>query len=182
MRQSSVICILVFALQAAASLNAQSLGSNYFEAGLGFFPYLTWGSTVDSQLSSLSTSRLQLGLHVHLGKMIARNLYIVGGYDTVADEVLQNGAFVSQISASLISAGVRLYPLEKGLVLGADAGLSLLDGFVALGYGVAAIVAWDFSLLGLNFEVGARTTYLSFDYASPAYSFGVAPFVAFVVK
>ena len=171
--------MLLFVFGATSPVIAQS---TYFEAGVGVFPYLTWGSIVDGELSGYSTSRLQLDLDIHLGKTITRNLYLVGGYDGVADELFLSGTFVNQISASLLSVGIRAYPFGKGLALGADAGFSLLNGFAAVGYGLAGSVAWDFSPLGLDFQVGASAIYLSFDYSNPSYVLGVMPFIAFVMR
>ena len=179
LRISKWVSILIFIFGATSGVTAQS---TYFEAGVGFFPYLTWGSVVDNELSGYSTSRLQIDLDVHLGMAITRELYFVAGYDGVADELFLSGTFVNQISASLLSAGIRAYPFAKGLVLGADAGFSFLNGFVALGSGLAASIAWDFSPLGLNFEVGASAIYLSFDYSNPSFVLGVMPFVAVVMR
>ncbi len=176
------LLILILTLGATSALTAQSFGSTYFETGIGLFPYLTWGSVVDTEITGYSSSRLQLDLDIHLGVAIARGLYFVGGYDGIADALFLSGTFVNQISASLLSAGIRAYPFVKGLVFGADAGLSLLNGFAALGYGLAASIAWDFSPLGLNLEVGASAIYLSFDYSNPSYVLGVMPFVAVVMR
>ncbi len=177
------ISILVIALAATASLSAQYFEhprSLYFEAGVGFFPYLTYGSAVDASLKSAGTSRFQLAVDAHAGWPLTRRLLVVGGYDGVLDEIFENGTYTNQISSSLFSLGFRIYPLGAGLVMGADAGLSELDGFVALGYGFAGTVAWDFSPLGLNVEVGARTLYLSFNYANPQSMFVVMPFICLV--
>ena len=174
---------LIFALATTCTLSAQYFerpSSFFLEAGVGFFPYLTYGSAVDSTLSGSSTSRFQLDLDARLGWAVARHLYVVGGYDGVLDEIFTNGTWVNEIGSGLISLGFRLYPLGSGLVLGADAGLSQLDGFVALGYGFGATLAWHFSSIGV--EVGARTLYLSFQYSSPSYMFAVMPFVALVMR
>ena len=174
-------CFLIFvlALGSISSLAAQAYNPTYFEAGVGFLPYLTYGSSVDAALAGYySTSRLQLDLDVHLGKPITRGILLVGGYDGMADEILQNGTLINQITSSLLSLGLRVYPLVTGLVFGADAGLSILSNFDAVGYGLAGTIAWDFSLLGLNCEVGAKAIYLSFGSSSPPYMFAVMPFVA----
>ena len=179
------ISIFMFAFGAISSVTAQYFehrSSLYFEAGVGFYPYLTYGSAVDAALSSSSTSRFQLGLDAHLGLAINRRLYIVGGYDGILDEIFENGTYDNRIGSSLFSVGIRTYPLGAGLVLGADAGVSELDGFVAWGYGFGGMVAWDFSPIGLNFEVGVRTIYLSFEYSNPSYLFAVMPFVAMVLR
>ncbi len=176
---------LLFALAATSTLSAQYFEqprSFFLEAGVGFFPYLTYGPTVDSTLSGSSTSRFQLDLDARLGWAITRRLYVVGGYDDVLDEIFTNGTWVNEISSGLISLGFRLYPFGSGLILGADAGLSQLDGFVALGYGFGGTIAWDLSSLGLNVEVGARTLYFSFQYTSPSHLFAVIPFVALVMR
>ena len=179
------LSILIFALVTASSANAQYFeqrSSTYFQVGVGFYPYLTYGSAVDSTLAGSGASRFQLDASVHLGWAIVRSLYLVGGYDGVLDEIFTNGSYSDQISSSLFSLGVRLYPFDKGLVFGADAGVSEFNGFSAWGYGFGGVLAWDFTLFGLNVEAGARTIYLNFDYATPPYMFTVMPFVAIVVR
>jgi hypothetical protein len=174
--------VLIAALRAISTLAAETYDPTYFEAGVEFLPYLTYGNALDSSLSGYySTYRLQLVLDVHLGKPITRGILLIGGYDGMADEIFQNGIFVNQITSSLFSLGLRVYPLVTGLVLGADAGISILNGFDAVGYGVAGTIAWDFSPLGLNCEVGAKTLYLSFGSSSPPYMFAVMPFVAMLI-
>ena len=184
MRLTKGIAILAFALAATANLTAQYFErprSFYLEAGIGFFPYLTYGSAVDASLRSPGMSRFQLAVDAHAGWPLTRRFLVVGGYDGVLDEIFENGTFTNQISSSLFSLGFRIYPLGAGLVLGADAGLSELDGFVALGYGFGGTAAWDFSPLGLNVEVGAKTLYLNFNYESPQSMFVVMPFVCLVL-
>ncbi len=176
---------LLFALATTSTLSAQYFenpSSFYLEAGIGFFPYLTYGPAVDSTLSGSSTSRFQLDLDAHLGWSVAGRLYVIGGYDGVLDEIFTNGIWVNEISSGLISLGFRLYPFGSGLILAADAGLSQLDEFVALGYGFGGTLAWDFSPMGLNLEVGARTIYLSFNYGSPSYMLAVMPFICLVMR
>ena len=174
--------ILIAALMAIPSLTAETHDPTYFEAGVGLLPYLTYGNSFDSSLSGYySTSRLQLDLDVHLGKPITRGILLVGGYDGMADEILQNGTLVGQIISSLVSIGLRIYPLVTGIVFGADAGISILNNFDDVGYGLAGTIAWDFSPLGLNCEVGAKTIYLSFGSSSPSYMFAVMPFVALLI-
>ena len=179
MNLKKCVLIPIIALGATFALAAQPHGSVYFDGGVGFLPYLTYGSEVDTALAGYySTSRLQLDFDVHLGERITRGIYIVGGYDGMADEIFQNGTFINQITSSLFSLGFRVYPLGKGLVLGVDAGLSILNGFDAFGYGVAGTVAWDFTPLGLNCEVGAKTIYIAYEDSSLPYMFAVMPFVA----
>jgi hypothetical protein len=156
--------------------------SPYVEAGVGFFPFLTYGSAVDTALKSPGMSRFQLDLDARVGWAIARRVFLVGGYDGVLDEIFENGTFSNQIASSLFSLGLRIYPLGEGLVLGADAGVSELDGFIAVGYGFGSTLAWDFSPLGLNVEVGARAIYLSFNYSNPSFVFAVMPFVCLVMR
>jgi hypothetical protein len=177
--------ILIFALVATSSLSAQYFehpSSTYFQVGLGFYPYLTYGSAVDSTLASSGASRFQLDINVHMGWAITPSLYLVGGYDGVLDEIFTNGSYSNQISSSLFSLGFRLYPFVSGLVFGADAGVSEFNSFSAWGYGFGGILAWDFTLFGLKLEIGARTIYLNFDSATPPYMFTVMPFIAFVVR
>ena len=184
-RLNKCISIFIFALGATSSLSAQFFeqsSSMYFQAGVGFYPYLTYGSAADASLASSGTSRFQLDWDVHLGWPITRSFYLVGGYDGVLDEISTSGTYSNQISSSLFSLGFRIYPFVHGLVLGADAGVSELDAFASWGYGFGGIVAWDFSPLGLNLEVGARTLYLDFNYPSPPYMFTVMPFIAIVVR
>lgn len=182
MNLKKCISVLIIASGAAFTLAADAYSPTYFEGGVGFLPYLTYGSSVDTALAGYySTSRLQLDLDVHLGKALTRGILIVGGYDGMADEIFQNGTFVNQITSSLFSLGLRIYPLVTGIVLGADAGLSILNGFDAAGYGLAGTIAWDFDLLGLNCEVGAKAIYLSFDSSYPSYMFSVMPFVAMLI-
>lgn len=174
---------LLIALGSTSNLVAQYFehsSSTYLQAGLGFYPYLTYGSAVDASLAS--TSRFQLDLNVHLGWAITRSLYLAGGYDGVLDEIFTSGTYSNQISSSLFSLGVRIYPFVNRLVIGADVGVSMVNGFTALGYGFGGIVAWDFSPFGLNFEVGARTLYLNFNYSSPSYMFAVMPIICFVIR
>ena len=177
--------VLAFVFGTVASLSAQyfdSYSSTYLQAGVGFYPYITYGSTVDAALASASTTRFQLNFDAHFGWAIARFLYLVGGYDGVLDEIFTNGTFSNQISTSLISLGFRLYPFGHGLAFGADGGVSELDGFLAWGYGFGGLVAWDFSPFGINMEVGAKTLYCSFGDANPSYMFAVMPFVALVLR
>ncbi|MGA2611993.1 MAG: hypothetical protein ABSG38_00895 [Spirochaetia bacterium] len=98
------------------------------------------------------------------------------------DEIFTSGTYSNQISSSLFSLGVRIYPFVNRLVIGADVGVSMVNGFTALGYGFGGIVAWDFSPFGLNFEVGARTLYLNFNFSSPSYMFAVMPIICFVIR
>jgi hypothetical protein len=63
--------------------------SIYFQAGVGFYSYLTYGSAVDDSLSS--SSRFQLVFDAHLGWAITRSFYLVGGYDGVLDDIFTNG-------------------------------------------------------------------------------------------
>ncbi len=185
MRLKKCISIFIIALGAISSVSAQYFehrSSTYFQLGVGFLPYLTYGSAVDSALASSGASRFQIDVTAHLGWAIFRSFYLVGGYNGVLDEIIINGTYSNQISSSLFSLGFRLYPFVNGLVLGADAGVAELNGFVAWGYGFGGILAWDFTPFGLNLEVGARTIYLAFDYASPSYMFAVMPFIAVVVR
>ena len=185
MSLNKCLFILIFALAATTTASAQFFehrSSLFLEAGIGFYPYLTYGSSVDATLASSSTSRFQVDLDAHLGWSITQSLFIVGGYEGILDEIFQNGTYDNQISSSLFSVGFRLYPLGTGLILGADGGLSELDGFVALGYGLGGSVAWDFSPIGLNLEVGVRTIYLGFNYSNPSYVFAVMPFVGLALR
>ena len=109
-------------------------------------------------------------------------MYFVGGYDGMLDEIFTNGSWVNEINSGLFSLGFRLYPFGSGLVFGADAGVSQLDGFTAWGYGFGGTAAWDLSSIGLDLAVGLRAVYYSFEYSSPSFMFAAMPFVAVLMK
>ena len=162
-RVKACFLTLVVALQAATVSHAQYFerpSSFFLEAGVGFYPFLTYGRATDAALSGSSMSRFQLDLDGRVGWAIARRVYLTAGYDGVLDEIFTNGTWVNEITSGLISAGFRLYPFGPGLTVETDAGVSQLDGFVAVGYGFGATLAWDFSSLGLNAEIGARFVFL----------------------
>ena len=177
--------LFVFAVAVACQAFAQYFeqpSSFFLEAGLGFFPYLTYGSALDAALSSSSTSRFQVDLEGRFGWAIAPRLYAVGGYDAVMDDFFNNGTWANEINSGLISLGFRFYPFRSGLFLEMDGGVSQLDGFTAWGYGVEGVLAWDFSPLGLNLEAGAKSVYLSFQSSNPSFIFAAMPFVAITIK
>jgi hypothetical protein len=193
-------CILALALFVTAAWAEYSPIEDQrgflFEIGGGGFSFTKYGSAADSALSRYASfaaaDRIKVYVDIRLGWAISQNLYLVGSVDGFGDAFFAGTESLDQLNSVLYSVGVRYYPFVTGLVLGADAGASVLTvtsnatgvGSTPLSAGIGLTLAWDFggTPKGVTAEIGMRAIYLAVNNPVIASMFGATPFVNLVVK
>lgn len=140
----------------------------YFQFGLGFagtsYPD-EYEQLLDALEDAPGVDRTRVNIHLAVGYAITQNLYGIFLIDGTGDR-LDDGVDYIQTNTYFFNAGVRYYPFDTGLVLGAHLGPSriVLDTDFAgsassdMGFGGGIMFGYDFdrTLTGFSGILGIR--------------------------
>jgi len=170
---------LVFFVFALIALNVSAQERDrgfYFDFGLGSdFGFGPKGINYNEALSNVKEiasnngyTRIPFYIDITAGWVLLQNLYVVGTMYGMGDFMFKNSESVEglMIGFRTYGAGVRYYPLDRYLQIGADIGLSTTV-FVAseswnnvqteCGFGTKLLMAYDFNknMTGHSFALGS---------------------------